>query len=201
MSVHARGPADPAAIGADAAGTDLAALRATAHPTRRSILALLREHTTLTASECGRLLGMSPKVCSYHLRVLAEQHLVEEVPASGRNRPWRRADTIPTEAPVRRADDLVRADPRRLRVRVRRDDELLGTASAAIARAAHDSGWSDAVTVHTHLGSMTADEIARWAEDVERVTRRHVRRAAADASAAHRRSPVQMLFVGFPTAI
>ena len=181
----------------DAAGSDLAALRATAHPTRRAILALLGEHTTLTATESARLLGVSPKACSYHLAVLADQHLVEEVAASGRNRPWRRVG--PTTEPAGRvADDLVRGSRARLHARVRRDDQLMGTAADAITRAAEEPEWSDAVTVHTHVASMNAAEIADWAEDVERLTRRHVRRAAGDTSTAPGRAPVQLLFVGFP---
>src|ERR1700742_1711035 len=89
----------------DDARPDLAALRATAHPTRRAILALLGEHTTLTATESGRLLGVSPKACSYHLAVLADQHLVEEVAAAGRNRPWRRVGHTTADPGGRVADD------------------------------------------------------------------------------------------------
>ncbi len=176
---------------------ELAALRATAHPTRRAILDLLGEHTTLTASECARLLGLSPKTCSYHLQILADQHLVDEMPATGRNRPWRRAAETAADRDGRAADDLVRGNQPRLRARVRRDDNLLGTAASAIGDAAHDPDWSDAVAVHTHLASMTAAEVAAWAEDVERVTRKHVRRVAADITPC-RRSPVQLMFVGFP---
>ena len=81
----------------DRTRSDLAALRAIAHPTRRAILSLLQEHTTLTATESARLLGVSAKACSYHLAVLADQHLVEEVAAAGRNRPRRtRPDASPT---------------------------------------------------------------------------------------------------------
>ena len=182
----------------DRTRSDLAALRAIAHPTRRAILSLLQEHTTLTATESARLLGVSAKACSYHLAVLADQHLVEEVAAAGRNRPWRRVGPTTEDPSGRVADDLVRGSRARLHARVRRDDQLIGTASDAIARAAQDPAWSDAVTVHTHVASMNAAEIADWAEDVERLTRRHVRRAAGDASTAPARSPVQLLFVGFP---
>jgi DNA-binding transcriptional ArsR family regulator len=172
---------------------ELAALRATAHPTRRALLALLGEHTTLTATESARLLGVSPKACSYHLRVLAEQHLVEEVPAGGRNRPWRRS-----EAPAS-GGDLVRDSPARRRARRRRDDGLMDTATDAIARAAQDPAWSNAVAVRTHFAALSPDEVAAWADDIELVTRRHVRRAAADLSDTTGRSSVQLLFVGFPT--
>lgn len=182
----------------DRTRSELAALRATAHPTRRAILSLLGEHTTLTATESARLLGVSPKACSYHLAVLADQHLVEEVAASGRNRPWRRAGSSATHAAGRVADDLVRGSRARLHARVRRDDQLMGTAADAITHAAQEPGWSDAVTVHTHVASMNAAEIADWVDDVERLTRRHVRRAAGDTSTAPGRAPVRLLFVGFP---
>ncbi|HEY7176349.1 MAG TPA: winged helix-turn-helix domain-containing protein [Micromonosporaceae bacterium] len=182
-------------------GPDIATLRATAHPTRQAILRLLGEHTTLTATECARRLGVSSKTCSYHLHVLADAHLVAEVVAPGRNRPWRLADSPAVESAGRVADDLVRGNQPRLRARVRRDDSLLGTAASTITRATQSPDWSDAVAVHAHLGSMTPDEIARWAEDVERVTRRHVRRAAAEPDNAGRRSAVQLLFVGFPSDV
>jgi DNA-binding transcriptional ArsR family regulator len=184
----------------DRTRSDLAALRATAHPTRRALLALLDEHTTLTATESARLLGVSPKACSYHLAVLADQHLVEEVAAAGRNRPWRRVGPTTADPGGRVGDDLVRGSRARLHARVRRDDQLMGTASDAIARAAEDPAWSDAVTVHAHVASMNAAEVAEWAEDVERLTRRHVRRAASSdpAAATLVRSPVQLVFVGFP---
>ncbi|HKE63140.1 MAG TPA: helix-turn-helix domain-containing protein [Micromonosporaceae bacterium] len=196
---------------AGAIGPELAALRATAHPTRRAILALLDDHKTLTATECGTLLGVSPKTCSYHLHVLADRHLVEEVPALGRNRPWRHASALASSSAsagtARRstpdarhsADALNRGDVARLRARSKRDDQLLAAASAAIARATRTPAWSAAVTVHAHLASMTAAEIASWAEDVERLTRRHVRRTADEPDGADGRTPVQLLFVGFPS--
>jgi len=190
---------------AGAVGPELAALRATAHPTRRAILALLDDHKTLTATECGTLLGVSPKTCSYHLHVLADRHLVEEVPALGRNRPWRRASSS-TEAARpsadgahASADTLSRGEAARVRARSKRDDQVLTAASAAIAQATRTPTWSGAVTVHAHLASMTAAEIASWAEDVERVTRRHVRRTADEVVDADGRAPVQLLFVGFPS--
>ena len=179
--------------------SELAALRATAHPTRRALLDLLGEHTTLTASECARLLGMSPKACSYHLGVLADQHLIMEMPAPGRNRPWRRADQHASADDARPAHDLVRDSRPRLNARVRRNDEILGTAIGAIDRAARDPGWSEAVSVHSHPATMSADEVAAWAADVERLTRKHVRRAGNDGAESAQRSEVHLMFVGFPS--
>jgi predicted ArsR family transcriptional regulator len=64
-------------------------LRALAHPTRLALVSLLREHGTLTATRAAELLGLNSGSCSFHLRQLAKHGLVEEVPARGRQKPWR----------------------------------------------------------------------------------------------------------------
>ena len=70
--------------------SDPRVLRAVAHPVRLDLLELLHSHGPLTASRCGELLGLSPKVCSYHLTVLGKYGLIEETgEGRGRARPWR----------------------------------------------------------------------------------------------------------------
>lgn len=70
--------------------TDPRALRALAHPTRLKLVALLRRHGPMTATQAGERLGESPASCSYHLRQLAAWDLVEEAGGGrGRARPWR----------------------------------------------------------------------------------------------------------------
>jgi DNA-binding transcriptional ArsR family regulator len=200
-------------------------LRATAHPTRVAILDLLRRHATLTASECARQLDLSPKVCSFHLQSLARYGLIEEVPAPGRSRPWqlapaRPADAAPaspatatpptdvsTGAPTHAPTNPLRmARDRALHARVRRDRALLAGAADAVAAAAASPEWTDAVTVYDHVATMAPPEVRAWAEEVERVTRRHARRAATAAETgnaagtgdATRRYPVHLVFYGFP---
>jgi hypothetical protein len=70
--------------------TDPRALRALAHPTRLTLVGLLRREGPLTATRAGELTGESAASCSFHLRQLAKYGLVEEAGGGrGRERPWR----------------------------------------------------------------------------------------------------------------
>jgi DNA-binding transcriptional ArsR family regulator len=70
--------------------TDPIAIQALAHPVRIAILDFLREHETATATDCAPVVGESVQSCAYHLRALAKQGLVEEVPnPDRRKRLWR----------------------------------------------------------------------------------------------------------------
>ena len=79
--------------------TDPRALRAMAHPTRLSLIGVLRREGALTATQAADLIGESPASCSFHLRQLAKYGLVEEAGGGrGRERPWR-ATTMFTSWP------------------------------------------------------------------------------------------------------
>lgn len=70
--------------------TDPRALRAYAHPTRMTLVGLLRRSGPFTATRAAQLTGESVASCSYHLRILAKYGLVEEAPGGrGREKPWR----------------------------------------------------------------------------------------------------------------
>lgn len=76
------------------AGSDPRQLRALAHPVRLDLLYLLRREGPLTASRAAELLGLTPKVCSYHLNLLGKYGVIEETgEGKGRARPWRAAVT------------------------------------------------------------------------------------------------------------
>lgn len=73
-------------------GNDPRALRALAHPVRLDLLYLLEREGPLTATRAAELLGLSPKLCSYHLGLLGKYGVVEEAGGGkGRARPWRLA--------------------------------------------------------------------------------------------------------------
>lgn len=79
-----------AGTGTDAVHADPRRLRALAHPVRLDLLYLLHREGPLTASRAAELLGLTPKVCSYHLNLLGKYGLVEETgEGKGRSRPWR----------------------------------------------------------------------------------------------------------------
>jgi DNA-binding transcriptional ArsR family regulator len=65
--------------------------RTLANPLRRRILSHLQQHREANSTSLARALGESTGTTSYHLRKLAEQGFVEEVPgkSDGRERWWR----------------------------------------------------------------------------------------------------------------
>src|SRR6201992_3481919 len=73
------------------------ALRAYAHPVRMKLIVALRTRGPLTATQAARLLGESSGTCSFHLRQLARDGLVEEAGGgTGREKPWRATTTSTT---------------------------------------------------------------------------------------------------------
>ena len=61
------------------------------NPVRRRILDYIAKHREANSTSVAGALGESTGTTSYHLRKLAEQHLIEEVPerSGGRERWWR----------------------------------------------------------------------------------------------------------------
>jgi hypothetical protein len=59
------------------------------HPVRVALLDLLTRAGSVTSTEAARELGYSSGLCSFHLRQLARQGLIEDAPTDGgRARPW-----------------------------------------------------------------------------------------------------------------
>jgi DNA-binding transcriptional ArsR family regulator len=78
-------------------------IRAMIHPVRWRIVETLERHGPLTSTLVGEQLDLSTGVTSYHLRLLADAGVIEEVPelAKGRERWWRSVEPklyISTEA-------------------------------------------------------------------------------------------------------
>ena len=65
--------------------------KAMSHPLRREMLAHLDEHGPATSTTIAGALGENTGTTSYHLRILADAGIIEEVPerANGRERWWR----------------------------------------------------------------------------------------------------------------
>jgi DNA-binding transcriptional ArsR family regulator len=101
-------------------------MRALVHPLRSRIMEALINDGPSTASKLAAQLGESSGATSYHLRVLAEAGVIEEVPdrGNGRDRWWRRTEQfyLPTDAeePEGRAVELAA----RL-MHIERDEEAL----------------------------------------------------------------------------
>ncbi len=73
---------------------DAGALRALAHPLRVQLFDILSQYGPQTASSLAERTGESSGATSYHLRALAKQDLIREIPERGsaRERWWERSD-------------------------------------------------------------------------------------------------------------
>jgi DNA-binding transcriptional ArsR family regulator len=65
--------------------------KALSHPLRQEILRHLGEHEAATSTTIAEALGQNTGTTSYHLRILADAGVIEEIPerAHGRERWWR----------------------------------------------------------------------------------------------------------------
>jgi len=68
-------------------------LRALAHPLRWKLFDIVFREGTATATRCAELTGESVASCHYHLNILGKYGYVEQVPGSGKEKPWRSAST------------------------------------------------------------------------------------------------------------
>ncbi|HEY3955792.1 MAG TPA: winged helix-turn-helix domain-containing protein [Streptosporangiaceae bacterium] len=84
-------PATPPEPAGRANGDRSAIYRTLANPLRRRILGHLQQHREANSTSLAHALGESTGTTSYHLRKLAEQGFVEEIPekSGGRERWWR----------------------------------------------------------------------------------------------------------------
>jgi DNA-binding transcriptional ArsR family regulator len=84
-------PATPPESPGHANGDQSAIFRTLANPLRRRILSHLHQHGEANSTTLARALGESTGTTSYHLRRMAEQGFVAEIPekSGGRERWWR----------------------------------------------------------------------------------------------------------------
>jgi hypothetical protein len=68
-------------------------LRALAHPLRWKLFDVVFREGTATATRCAEVTGESVASCHYHLNILGKYGYVEQVPGSGKEKPWRSVNT------------------------------------------------------------------------------------------------------------
>ncbi|HWF58489.1 MAG TPA: helix-turn-helix domain-containing protein [Candidatus Dormibacteraeota bacterium] len=154
--------------------TDPRSLRGLAHPTRLSLIGLLRREGPLTATEAGAALGESPASCSFHLRQLAKYGLVVEAGRSGRRRPWR-ATARTTSWPA------VATDPEQAAAATELSTVLAERYAAAVIaylrrRDTETVEWQNAAMFGDAILYVTAEELAQIGEQVEAVLARYAER-------------------------
>ncbi|MDR8410739.1 winged helix-turn-helix domain-containing protein [Nonomuraea sp. 3-1Str] len=157
--------------------SDPRAMRALAHPARLAILNRLGAGGSVTATDVAEGAGITPSAASYHLRMLAKYGFVEDAPprGDGRERLWKAVDKsfaigrLPDDRPeVREAKDLLIEA-----LRKEADEE------ARRALANHDQEppeWRDATTFARTILRVDAAELARLAQEIEKLLRPYVAR-------------------------
>ncbi|MEQ4208566.1 winged helix-turn-helix domain-containing protein [Actinopolymorpha sp. B9G3] len=179
----------------DNGGTDPRALRAVAHPVRLDLLYLLRREGPLTASRCAEFLGLTPKVCSYHLNLLGKYGLTEETgEGKGRARPWRLRPTglsyvhRPGEgrAAASAADEFART-------LLARDAQQV---EAFIeGRHALPSAWRNVATMSSNPLRLTRQQLAALGAELFEVLERYTQLSGSPEAGAH---PVHVAMYAVP---
>jgi DNA-binding transcriptional ArsR family regulator len=181
--------------------TELTSLERTAlykslgNPLRRRILDYLGRHGEANSTVLARELGESSGTTSYHLRKLAEQRLIEEIPekSGGRERWWRMlpfSHTTPDPAAMP-AEEYAAARQLAL-LKVEADTELF--------RRAHEEyrgpdGWAQVMRAGTWL---TQGELLDLTREYQALLERYVH-SREDAPDGAR--PVNLRFYAVPDAV
>jgi predicted ArsR family transcriptional regulator len=179
--------------------TDVAALKAMAHPRRQRILEHLAQHGPATSATLARALGLNTGATSYHLRELARYGFVEETHTAGthgRERWWRH---VPRDIrfPLRSEQDTVTRSVMDEMSRLAFADDIDAFQRAQEA-ADGSSPWSDAFPYSRGLIRVTLEELAQFFEDYIALLK-HYHRPPEDAPSDAR--VVLTRFLAFPAPL
>ncbi|WP_429462300.1 helix-turn-helix domain-containing protein [Microbacterium sp. ZKA21] len=165
---------------------DAGALKALAHPLRVRIYDILSERGAQTASTLAKLIGETSGATSYHLRALAAQDLIREVPDRGtsRERWWERPkgrinlpgpDQALTPA-GRAAAQIVTSEFFALR-----HQSLMEYLNRPVSET--PEGWADAGLVTTTMLDLTPVQMEEMKDELTRVVDEAVARYAGQEGA------------------
>jgi DNA-binding transcriptional ArsR family regulator len=162
------------------------------NPVRRRILAHIGQHGEANSTSVARAIGESTGTTSYHLRKLAEQHLIEEIPerSAGRERWWR---TLPLDH--RPAAPAMRTAQEQSALRSMRAQQLSADIELALTAEAEFDGPDGWVQGSRWGGYMTKEELLAFYDEYLVLLQKygHTR---ADAPAGAR--PMAFRFFGLP---
>jgi len=188
MDWPARGPAP----GTSAERTEL--YKTLTSPVRRRILDYIGRHREANSTAVARALGESTGTTSYHLRKLAEQHLVEEIAerSGGRERWWRLLPVdLVAAAPAERTPEEDRALAEWNKQRLSADIDLY---IRAMAEYEGPDGWVQAQRTGTW---MTREGLQAFAAEYRDLLRKH---GYAEKLAPPGARPMAVRFLAIPEA-
>jgi predicted ArsR family transcriptional regulator len=178
--------------------TDVATLKALAHPVRVALIEVLSVDGPLTATEAGERIGETPTTCSFHLRQLAKYGFVEEAGGGkGRSRPWR----VPDEGLNISGDqDSPEATIAANTVaRLWRENQLQRLDHWRETRSSYPRKWRDAAAHSQSLVWVTAEELEALNEELLEMLMTRFRERRRDPSARPEGAlPVETLLFNYP---
>jgi DNA-binding transcriptional ArsR family regulator len=161
------------------------------HPLRRQMLRYLAENEAATATTIGASLGHNTGVTSYHLRVLADAGVIEELPerAHGRERWWR---AIPADLREPDYDSLSPADRAALDAwRAGQIPQELELVSRFVRELRQHGNWARA---YRSVGYFTIADLDGFFDDYADLVARHSH-TADDAPEGARLMQVRMFYI------
>jgi DNA-binding transcriptional ArsR family regulator len=177
------------------------ALRAYAHPTRLTLIALLRQDGPQTATQAARATGESVASCSFHLRQLAKYGLVEQAGGGwGREKPWRATAMVTDWDPASPHDPVAAAAAHALQLALaERYFEL--TARWIRAQPGEETEWREAAQFGDSLLYLTAAELRQVGGKIQGLLRPYADRLDDPARRPAGSRPVTVLHLAFPALI
>lgn len=185
-------PVTPPEPAGRANGDQSAIFRTLANPLRRRILSHLQQHQEANSATLARALGESTGTTSYHLRQLAEQGFVAEIPekSRGRERWWRALPFhIQAPAPAKMEAAEWSAAIEHAKARAEHDIDLY---FRVLAQYEGPDGWAQSSRGGSH---MTRQELLAFYQEYLTLLRKYERNAR-DAPEGAR--PVALRFFAVP---
>ncbi len=175
---------------------DPVAIRALAHPLRRSIMSIIGRLGRATTADVARELGISHGLASHHLRQLAKYGFVEQIAGKDhRERPWRMVATSYNWAGARdTAEGSSAVDVLEQFFAEQALDDFLGWQQRR-------GSWPQAWREHTGVGQsnvyLTLAELAELSEAFEALILRYINERPIDDVASRPAGSVPVSFTLF----
>jgi Helix-turn-helix domain len=181
--------------------SDPRALRAYAHPTRMTLVALLRRDGPQTATQAAKAIGESVASCSFHLRQMAKYGLVEHAEGGrGREKPWRATAMLTDWDPAGSRDPVAAGAAQALQLALAEQYFEL-TARWLRAMPGETAEWQEAAQFGDTLVPLTAPELRELGERIHDLVRPYLERLEDPSRRPARSRPVALLHLAFPALI
>ncbi len=179
--------------------TDPTTLRAMAHPLRLKLMNDLAIHGPATATELAERLEESPANCSWHLRQLAKFGFIEEaadLPAKGRNRPWRWVPVGNRWGEGETSPEFELAGSELMTQLM--GFELAERQAWEARRSQEPKDWHEAAFSVQSVAWLTADELAEISEKIRAMLLIHLDRMSEPSTRPQGARPIRFVAWGNP---